>query len=111
MRACAWASTGRSRSCRGIPEGTHVVKGLRGHVERRDPLQEAIVPERRLVMDAVDAAARRLRASEHRDGAVSGGLERVRFGLLPQERLNRPVRRALPKLRVVGSNPIARSQS
>ena len=49
-----------------------------------------------------------MRASDHPSGADSSGLERCGFRLVERKPPIRAVPRALPKLRVVGSSPIAR---
>ena len=54
--------------------------------------------------------ARQLRASDRPAGAGWSGSERRRFGLAARFRLNHASQDWFPKLRVVGSSPIARSR-
>jgi len=50
-----------------------------------------------------------LRASDHQAVAVPSGSERVIFRVVERKWLNHAALLGLPKLRVVGSNPVARS--
>jgi hypothetical protein len=73
--------------------------------ERREGAEPVLGP--RIVARHADGA-RQLRASDTRDGADSNGLGRNLFGSVERNRLNHAALLALPKLRVVGSSPIAR---
>jgi len=63
---------------------------------------------RRTSKRPLDPSARQLRASYDPPGAVSSGFERQLFGLAARIPLNHAPLGTLPKLRVVGSIPIAR---